>query len=141
MCVTALRERDWEGDEELAAALDARLGGGATPCCARCRSTWSNSPMFSRETRSLAAAGSTCTAGARTAYRHVWQPGDEVEEFASGMTKNLGAGGWELVTAGIESVSLPTLISPQGNDSWANFPTYRLFFKRPRSGGPLRGAG
>ncbi|MFZ2012465.1 MAG: UPF0158 family protein [Nocardioides sp.] len=31
VCVAALRERDWEGDEELAAALDARLDAGATP--------------------------------------------------------------------------------------------------------------
>ncbi|HET7066924.1 MAG TPA: UPF0158 family protein [Nocardioides sp.] len=31
VCVTALRERDWEGDEDLASALDARLGAGATP--------------------------------------------------------------------------------------------------------------
>lgn len=30
-CVTALRERGWEGDEELAAALDARLGTGPIP--------------------------------------------------------------------------------------------------------------
>jgi hypothetical protein len=28
-CVTALRERDWEGDQELADVLDARLGGPA----------------------------------------------------------------------------------------------------------------
>lgn len=30
-CVTALRERGWEGDEELAAALEARLGTGPIP--------------------------------------------------------------------------------------------------------------
>lgn len=30
-CVTALGERDWEGDEELATALAGRLGTGATP--------------------------------------------------------------------------------------------------------------
>jgi hypothetical protein len=70
----------------------------------------------------------------RISYRHVWKPGDEVEEFGSGMTKNLGADGWELVTAAIESVSYPTLVSRQGNDSWSNFPTYRLFFKRPSAG-------
>ena len=29
-CVTALRDRDWEGDQELADGLDARLGGPAT---------------------------------------------------------------------------------------------------------------
>src|SRR3954447_18532546 len=27
-CVTELRERDWDGDEELAAAVNARLGDG-----------------------------------------------------------------------------------------------------------------
>ena len=30
-CVTALRERDWDGDEELATALIARLGVGPAP--------------------------------------------------------------------------------------------------------------
>jgi hypothetical protein len=30
-CVMALRGRDWEGDRELADALDAALGGGPTP--------------------------------------------------------------------------------------------------------------
>lgn len=30
-CVTALRGRDWEGDRELADALDAALGSGPTP--------------------------------------------------------------------------------------------------------------
>jgi hypothetical protein len=30
-CVTELRERDWDGDEELAAALIARLGAGPAP--------------------------------------------------------------------------------------------------------------
>lgn len=30
-CVTALRERDWDGDLELADALDAALGSGPTP--------------------------------------------------------------------------------------------------------------
>lgn len=63
-------------------------------------------------------------------YRHVWQPGDEVVEFASGMTKNLGVDGWELVTAGVESARYQTIVGPQ-SDAWANFPIYRLFFKRP----------
>lgn len=31
VCVAALRQRDWEGDEELATALDARLDASATP--------------------------------------------------------------------------------------------------------------
>lgn len=30
-CVAALRERGWEGDEELAAGLDSRLGAGPAP--------------------------------------------------------------------------------------------------------------
>ena len=30
-CVTELRERDWEGDEDLVAALTARLGAGPAP--------------------------------------------------------------------------------------------------------------
>ena len=30
-CVTELREREWEGDEDLVAALAARLGGGPAP--------------------------------------------------------------------------------------------------------------
>jgi hypothetical protein len=30
-CVTDLRERDWEGDEDLVAALTARLGAGPAP--------------------------------------------------------------------------------------------------------------
>jgi hypothetical protein len=30
-CVTDLRERDWEGDEDLVAALTARLSAGPTP--------------------------------------------------------------------------------------------------------------
>lgn len=66
-------------------------------------------------------------------YRHVWKPGDEVQEFASGMSKSLGAEGWELVSTATESQSYPTVISPQGNDTWGTFPIYRLFFKRPAS--------
>jgi len=30
-CVTALRDRDWQGDRELAEALDAAMGSGPTP--------------------------------------------------------------------------------------------------------------
>jgi hypothetical protein len=28
-------------------------------------------------------------------------------------------------------VSLPTVLSPQGNDGYGTFPTHKLFFKRP----------
>lgn len=78
-------------------------------------------------------AGRTDDYLTRIQYRHVWKPGEEVEEFASGMTKNLGAAGWELVSTATESTSHRTVVSPQGNDSWGNFPVYRLFFKRPAS--------
>lgn len=57
----------------------------------------------------------------RIQYRHVWQPGDEVQEFASGMSAHLGVDGWELVTITSSSVSLLTIPSPQGND--AQFPS------------------
>jgi hypothetical protein len=68
----------------------------------------------------------------RISYRHVWQPGDTTEEFASGMTANLGADGWELVTILTEHQTLLTVDSPQGNNSYGSFPVHRLFFKRPR---------
>lgn len=64
-------------------------------------------------------------------YRHVWQPGETVEEFASGMTANLGAQGWELVTITTANQTLLTALSPQGNDGYGTFPIHRLFFKRP----------
>jgi len=68
---------------------------------------------------------------ARIQYRHVWQPGDDVQEYASGMTAYLGADGWELVTLTSSSVSLLTVSSPQGNNGYGNFPVHSLFFKRP----------
>jgi hypothetical protein len=71
----------------------------------------------------------------RIHYRHVWQPGAEVEEFSGGMTANLGADGWELITAAVESTSVQTLVSRQGNDSWSSVPVYRMFFKRPAVNG------
>jgi hypothetical protein len=67
----------------------------------------------------------------RIAYRHVWQPGDEVEDFAQGISANLGADGWELVTITTQSVSLLTADSPQGSNAYGSFPHHKLFFKRP----------
>lgn len=64
-------------------------------------------------------------------YRHVWQPGNEVQDFASGMSASLGAEGWELVTITTSSVSLLTVASSQGNDGYGSFPVHKLFFKRP----------
>jgi hypothetical protein len=64
-------------------------------------------------------------------YRHVWQPGDTVEEWAAGMTANLGADEWELVAITTTSVTLPVVLSPQGNDSYQSFPVHKAFFKRP----------
>lgn len=65
-------------------------------------------------------------------YRHVWQPGDEIQDYASGMTASLGAHGWELVTITTSSVTLLTLESRQGNHGYGQFPVHRLFFKRPQ---------
>lgn len=67
----------------------------------------------------------------RIQYRHVWQPGDKVQDYASGMSAHVGSEGWELVTITTSSVSLLTVSSPQGNDGYGNFPVHRLFFKRP----------
>lgn len=36
-CATDLRERDWDGDVELANALIARLGAGPAPTLGPCR--------------------------------------------------------------------------------------------------------
>lgn len=58
-CVNALRERRWDGDQELAEALDAALGAGPTPMLRRCRWTWRSSPRSWRATRSKVVAGST----------------------------------------------------------------------------------
>ena len=69
--------------------------------------------------------------GSSIQYRHEWQPGHEVEEFASGMTANLGEDGWELVTITTASITLATKTTPQ-NDSYGSFPTHKLFFKRPK---------
>jgi hypothetical protein len=66
-------------------------------------------------------------------YRHVWKPGDEVLDYASGMTANLGASGWELVTITTHSVTLLTVESPQGNNGYGSFSAHKLFFKRPAS--------
>ncbi len=67
----------------------------------------------------------------RIQYRHVWKPGNDVQEFSSGMSASLGVDGWELVTITTSSVSLLTASSPQGNDGYGNFPVHKLFFKRP----------
>lgn len=67
----------------------------------------------------------------RIDYRHVWQPGSQVQAYASGMSANLGLEGWELVTITTSSVSLLTTWSPQGNNGYGSFPVHKLFFKRP----------
>ena len=67
----------------------------------------------------------------RISYRHVWEPGETKEEFASGMTANLGAEGWELVTITTATQTLLTVDSPQGNNAYESVPVHRLFFKRP----------
>jgi hypothetical protein len=46
------------------------------------------------------------------------------------MSAELGSKGWELVTITTTSVSLPTVLSPQGNDGYGSFPVHKLFFKR-----------
>ena len=38
-CIAELRERGWDGDDELVDQLDALLGTGPPRCCARYRST------------------------------------------------------------------------------------------------------
>jgi hypothetical protein len=67
----------------------------------------------------------------RIEYRNIWKPGDDVQDYASGMSDHLGAEGWELVTITTTSVSLLTVVSPQGNDGYGTFPIHKLFFKRP----------
>lgn len=64
-------------------------------------------------------------------YRHVWQPGPDVVEFANGMTANFGDEGWELVTILTSNTTLLTTVSPQGNDGYSTVPVHRVFFKRP----------
>lgn len=71
----------------------------------------------------------------RIEYEHRWRPDGESERpwpDEEGLNE-LGAEGWELVSAARGAVSLRTVISPQGNDGYESFPTYALAFKRARS--------
>ena len=56
-CISALRERGWAGDGELAEALDAALGGGPTPMLRPL-------PVDLEELRRLVAAGRHLPGGA-----------------------------------------------------------------------------
>jgi len=64
-------------------------------------------------------------------YRHVWEPGSDVEEYCSGMTANLGSEGWELVTITTTSVSLVSWKSSLNDPTYGTFPVHQLYFKRP----------
>lgn len=70
----------------------------------------------------------------RVKYEHFWKPDlkGEVMYFPDDRGfEYFGAEGWELIAVLPHSVTLITVISPQGNDGYGTFSSYTLIFKRP----------
>ena len=121
-CVSALRERSWDGDHELAEALDAALGSGPTPMLR---------PLpVDLEELSMILEGDPVQGGGRIdlGTGEVWpqsaiEYAEEVGEMTRRMTTPIGGCGWTARGRGaatddmvwfIEELDDPNLRRPAG---------------------------